>query len=397
MARPSLIRHINQARVLRLLKDRGKLSRAELARCLNLTRSTLTFVTGQLMDAGLVTEAGESCIAQATGRPGTALKLNPDGAFFLGAEIAAEHIHLVLINLEGSIIYRETAKLQSRKPESVCEHLVQMVEGVWSGHLASSDRLRGVGVTVSALVDTQGVIRIAPTFGWHRVDLRGALKSKLNIPVFVDNDANGAALAELSFGQRVGKSDLCVLRLDVGVGSGMILNRKVFRGSEGLAGEIGHLTLDPVKNAQAEGKGAIETQLGRDGLLTSYRRLGAGARSFEAFLRDLRKEKPLAQKTVRRWGEWLTLAIENLADLFNPQLVVLGGPLSELFPFVEDEVKVRLRDRSFPTVESLEIEVSSFGKDASALGGAALVYDQILSVPDSNFLEDLDLNEAAIE
>ena len=396
MARPSLIRRINQARVLRLLKDRGKLSRAELARCLNLTRSTLTFVTGELIEAGLVRENGESSTPQTTGRPGTALKLNPDGAFFLGAEIAAEQIHLVLINLEGSIIYRETAKLQYRKPEPVCEQLVQMVEGVWSGHLARSDRLRGVGVTVSALVNTQGVIRIAPTFGWHRVDLRGVLKSRLSIPVFVDNDANGAALAELSFGKRVGQIDLCLLRLDVGVGAGMIFNRKVFRGSEGLAGEIGHLTLDPIKNAKAEGKGAFETQLGRDGLLTSYRQLG-GTGNFEAFLRDLRKEQPLAQKIVRRWGEWLTLAIQNLADLFNPQLVVLAGPLSELFPFIEDEVKVRLRDRSFPTVESLEIEVSSFGKYGSALGGAALVYDQILSVPDSNFLEDLDLNAVALE
>jgi predicted NBD/HSP70 family sugar kinase len=315
----------------------------------------------------------------------------------LGAEIAAEQIHLVLINLEGSIIYRETAKLQYRKPEPVCEQLVQMVEDVWSSHLARSDRLRGVGVTVSALVNTQGVIRIAPTFGWHRVDLRGVLKSRLSIPVFVDNDANGAALAELSFGKRVGQIDLCLLRLDVGVGAGMIFNRKVFRGSEGLAGEIGHLTLDPIKNAKAEGKGALETQLGRDGLLTSYRHVGGGAGNFEAFLRDLRKEQPLAQKIVRRWGEWLTLAIQNLADLFNPQLVVLAGPLSELFPFIEDEVKVRLRDRSFPTVESLQIEVSSFGKYGSALGGAALVYDQILSVPDSNFLEDLDLNAVAIE
>src|SRR5215469_14281717 len=397
MARPSLIRHINQARVLRLLKDRGKLSRAELARCLNLTRSTLTFVTGELIEAGLVREAGESSMAQATGRPGTALKLNPDGAFFLGAEIAAEHIHLILINLEGLIICRETAKLQSRKPESVCDQLVRMVESVWSGRLASSNRLRGVGVTVSALVNTQGVIRIAPTFGWHRVDLRGVLKSRLSIPVFVDNDANGAALAELSFGKRVGQIDLCLLRLDVGVGAGMIFNRKVFRGSEGLAGEIGHLTLDPIKNAKAEGKGALEAQLGRDALLTSYRHVGGGAGNFEAFLRDLRKEQPLAQKIVRRWGEWLTLAIENLADLFNPQLVVLAGPLSELFPFIEDEVKVRLRDRSFPTVETLQIEVSSFGQYGSALGGAALVYDQILSVPDSNFLEDLDLNGVAIE
>ena len=155
--------------------------------------------------------------------------------------------------------------------------------------------------------------------------------------------------------------------------------------------------LDPGQNRQAEEKGILETQLGRDSVLARYRQAGGEARNFEVFLRDLRKEKPLAQKTVSRWGEWLTLAIENLADLFNPQLVVLAGPLSELFPFVEDEVKVRLRDRSFPTVESLEIEVSSFGKDSSALGGAALVYDQILSVPDSNFLEDLDLNEAAIE
>ena len=99
------IRHINQARVLRLLKEQGNLSRAELARFLNLTRSTLTYVTSELMEMGLITEAGQSFVTQATGRPGTGLKLNSEGAFFLGAEIGAEGIHLVLINLQGSIIY----------------------------------------------------------------------------------------------------------------------------------------------------------------------------------------------------------------------------------------------------------------------------------------------------
>jgi predicted NBD/HSP70 family sugar kinase len=397
MARPSLIRRINQSRVLRLLKDRGKLSRADLARRLNLTRSTLTFVAGQLLDAGLVTEAGESSVAQATGRPGMALKLNPDGAFFLGAEIAAERIHLVLINLKGSIIYRETSNLRSRKPESVCEQLVEMVEGVRSGDLVSSDRLRGLGVCASALINSQGMIRIAPTLGWNGFDLKSALKSRLDIAVFVENDANGAALAELTFGRRPGQTDLCLLLMDVGVGAGIIFDRKIFRGSAGLAGEIGHLTLNPSDLGRAEEMGAIEAQLGREGLLASYRRAGGGAKNFESFLRDLRKKKPLAQKVVRAWGEWLTLAIRNLADLFNPQLVVLAGRLSELFPFVEDEVKIRLRDRSFPTVESLQIEVSAFGKDGPALGGAALVYNQILSVPDSNFLEDLDLQEAAMQ
>ena len=129
--------------------------------------------------------------------------------------------------------------------------------------------------------------------------------------------------------------------------------------------------------------------MGRNGLLASYRRAGGAAKNLETFLRDLRTGKPLAQKTVKAWGEWLTLAIRNLADLFNPQLVVLSGPLAELYPFVEENVKTRLRQRCFPTVEKLEIEVSAFGKDRSALGGAALIYDQMLSVPDSNFLQDL--------
>jgi predicted NBD/HSP70 family sugar kinase len=325
------------------------------------------------------------------------LKLNPDGAFFLGAEIAAERIHLVLINLEGSIIYRETVNLRSRKPESVCEQLVEMVEGVRSGDLVSSDRLRGLGVCVSALVNSQGVIQIAPTLGWNRFDLKSALKSRLGLAVFVENDANGAALAELSFGRRPGQTDLCLLYLGVGVGAGIIFDRKIFRGSDGLAGEIGHLTLNLTDLARAERMGVLEAQLGRNGLLASYQQVGGEAKNLETFLRDLRKEKPLARKAVKAWKEWLILTIRNLADLFNPQLVVLAGPLAELFPFVEEDVKTSLRRRCFPTVENLDIEVSSFGKDSSALGGAALVYDQILSVPDSNFLEDLDLAEAAIK
>ena len=123
--------------------------------------------------------------------------------------------------------------------------------------------------------------------------------------------------------------------------------------------------------------------------------VGGKAKDIETFLRDLRKEVPSAQKIVRIWGEWLTLAIRNLADLFNPKRVILAGSLSELFRFVEEDVRRRLRERCFPTVENLEIDLSSFGKDSSALGGAALVFDRIFSVPDSNFLKDFDLNESS--
>jgi predicted NBD/HSP70 family sugar kinase len=390
MAKPALIRHINQARVLRLLKEQGTISRAELARFLNLNRSTLTFVTGELLKQELIKEAGETFVTQATGRPGTGLKLNPEGAYFLGAEIGAERVHLVLINLEGAITHRRTAKLRSSDPSAVSNVLIQLVGNLWRDELKNSARLQGIGVAVSALVDAQGVVRIAPTLGWDRVDLKGILQPQLDIPVFVENDAKGAALAELSFGRRAGQCDICLLFLDVGVGAGVIVDRKIFRGSNGLAGEIGHLTLDPAKNRRYERMGFLETQLGRDGLLSAYRRAGGEAQNLGALVRDLKKGNPLARKTIKTWGEWLTLAIRNLGDLFNPRLVVLAGALSELFPFVEQDVRHRLEERHFPTVEDLEITVSGFGRDSSALGGAALVYDRIFSVPNVDFLEDLE-------
>jgi len=183
MAKPDLVRHINQARALRLLKEQGTLSRAELARFLNLNRSTLTFVTGELLERELIKEAGEPFVTQATGRPGTGLKLNPDGAYFFGAEIGAERVHLVLIDLEGSIRHRQTAKLRSSEPKDVSSVLIHLVQNVRRNELRKTTRLQGIGVAVSALVDTQGVVRIAPTLGWNRVDLKGILQPQLDVPV----------------------------------------------------------------------------------------------------------------------------------------------------------------------------------------------------------------------
>ena len=228
MATPRLIRHINQTRVLRLLKEEGTLSRAELARTLNLTRSTLTAVTDELMEMALVKEAGESFI---TGNRSAwhRLETEPRRSIFFGAEINVEHIHLVLINLEGSIIYRQTKSVPFDQANSFVEISSSWFRG-WSIQLRGSDRLRGLGVTVSALVDTRGVIRSAPTFRWQHVDLKSAITSRLDLPISVENDANGAALAELSFGRRKGQSDLCLLFLDVGVGAGIIFDRKIFAG-----------------------------------------------------------------------------------------------------------------------------------------------------------------------
>jgi predicted NBD/HSP70 family sugar kinase len=389
MPGPTFLRDINQARVLRLLKEKGVLSRAEVARYLGVTRSTVTLVIGELIKKGLIAPTGEAFVTQLTGRPGAALKLNREGAFFLGVEIGANEVHLLLIDLFGSIIHRETVPHRSTRPEVVCHDLIDVILRVWSERLKNSERLRGVGFAVSGLINTQGVVRKAPTLGWHDVDLKSELLVKLPLPAFAENDANAAALAELSFGGRVGYSDLCVLLLNIGVGAGIISGRKLFRGHLGLAGEIGHLCLEPAKRHADEEIGFLESCVGRNNLLSSYQRAGGKAKDLAGLVEDLKGNGPSSRKAVETWAEWLALTISNLADIANPKLVVLAGPLSELYPFVEERVRKRLEERRFPKVEDLEIEVSTFGRDAAALGGAALVFNGLFSVPDSSFLDDL--------
>jgi len=296
---------------------------------------------------------------------------------------------LLLINLFGSIVYRQTVPHRSTNPEVVCQDLIDVVLRVWSKRLKNSARLRGVGFAVSGLINTRGVIRKAPTLGWHDVDLKNELLLKLPLPAFAENDANAAALAELSFGGRVGYSDLCVLLLDFGVGAGIISERKLFRGYMGLAGEIGHLCLEPAKRHPDEEIGFLESRVGRNNLLAVYRQAGGKEKDLAGFLEDLKGNGSTARKAVETWAEWLALTISNLADIANPKLVVLAGPLSELYPFVEKRVRERLGERRFPTVEELEVEVSTFGRDSAALGGAALVSNGLFSVPDSSFLGDL--------
>ncbi len=387
----ALLRRINQARVLRLLKEQVSLSRAEIARYLELTRSTVTLVTAELLTDKLIVPTGELFVTQNTGRPGVGLKLNPEGAFFLGAEIGADELHLVLIDLSGAIIHRETQRHRTKSPKIICRELVSLVDKVWSKRLNHSDRLRGVGVAASALLDTQGIVRKAPTLGWRDFDLKNELLNKFSVPAFAENDANAAALAELSFGARIGCCDLCVLLLNFGIGAGIIAGRTLFRGHSGLAGEIGHLCLDPSNHRSDEEWGPLESCIGRKALLESYRGAGGQADDLQGFLAELKTGGPAARNSAEIWAEWLALAISNLADIVNPQLIVLAGPLSEIYPFIHEKVRHWLRERKFPTVANLEIQVSSFGRDAAAFGGAALVFNDMFSVPDASFLSGLSL------
>jgi predicted NBD/HSP70 family sugar kinase len=372
------------------LKEHRTLSRAVFARALNLTRATVTHVTAELLEQGLVVETGENFVTEVTGRPGQGLRLNPEGAFFIGVAVEVERLTGVVVNLCGEIIHHNQFPLEdSLDASGIIGAAAKFVKEIVTKRLKDSTRVRGVGFTIPGMLSQDGVVRLAPLLKWREIRLREELAKRIAIPIFIENDANAAALAEVYFGESAGERNLCLLMLDVGVGAGTIVDRKIFRGGRGLAGEIGHLDLRLESAGLQEKRGFLESVLGRDAVLSGYKRGAKKIRDVKSLVQLLHKGDHGARANLDTWAAWLVLAIRSIADVYDPTLVILSGQLSCLYEFVSSKVESQLRAREFPTVERLQIKSSSFGEKSSAVGGAAVVYDSLFTVPGVTFLDSL--------
>jgi predicted NBD/HSP70 family sugar kinase len=338
------------------------------------------------MEQGLVIESGETFVTEGTGRPGQGLKLNPEGAFFVGVAIEVETLTAVVVNLSGQIVFKDTLPLKSSSNfPAVISAASRLVKEIVSKRFKNSPRIQGVGFTVPGMLSQTGVVRLAPFLKWRDVPLRDELAKQIALPIFIENDANAAALAEAYFGNWDGARNLCLLMLDIGVGAGIIVDQKIFRGSQGYAGEIGHLDLRIDSANVQEQRGFLESVLGRNGLLSGYKTGGRRTRDLKQFVDLLHKQDAAARATVETWSDWLVLAIRCMADLYNPTVVILSGQLSCLYEFVSSRVVARLQARKFPTVEQLQVKVSSFADRSCAVGAAALVYESLFTVPGLTF------------
>ncbi|MGA8482304.1 MAG: ROK family transcriptional regulator [Chthoniobacterales bacterium] len=390
MARPRLVRDINQSRALLLLKEHRTLSRAAFARALNLTRATVTSVASELLEQGLIVETGEIFVTEGTGRPGQGLKLNPEGAFFLGVAIEVERLSVVVVNLHGQIVSQQKVALENSSDAlAVIRAAAKIVREIATKRFKNSPRIRGAGFTIPGMLSQDGIVRLAPLLKWKDVPFREELAKRITIPIFIENDANAAALAEVYFGSCAGERNLCLLMLDIGVGAGTIVDRRIFRGGQGYAGEIGHLDLRLESAGSPERRGFLESVLGRDGLLSGYRRRVKKIRDLRHLLDLLRKGDAGARAIVETWSDWLVLALRSIADIYNPTLVILSGQLCCLYEFVSEKVVDQLQSREFPTVDHLQVKISSFGENSSAVGGAALVYDSLFTVPGVTFSDSM--------
>ena len=379
------VRTANLGTILRRLHFGGPASRSQLVEATGLTRSSVAGLVGALVDAGLVTETA-SLPDGSPGRPSPLVAANETNAV-LAVEIEVDSVAVAIVGLGGTVLY-QSRRQRPRSRSSVEDTVVDIAELVAEAREAAPDvPFHGVGIAVAGLVYRQtNTVVVAPNLGWADVPLAALLLEAcgLDLPVAVANEGDLAALAETSRGIATKLANVIFLSGEVGVGGGIISDGRPTTGKNGFAGEIGHLPVNPNGHLCGCGaKGCWETEIGERALL---RRTGRPVDGGRAALDDVLEAAAAGDADVLQaltdQGEWIGFGLTGLVHVFDPDIIVLGGILRRIYPFVIDAARTVLAGRLLgSSIESIEIVASGLGEDAPLLGAAELAFKPLLADP----------------
>ncbi|SDR31915.1 ROK family transcriptional regulator [Thermostaphylospora chromogena] len=381
------VRATNLAVVLRFVRENAPCSRADIAASTGLNKATVSSLVADLIDRRLVRETGLT--ENRVGRPATMLVLDGSPYAAVGIEANVDYLTAVAVDLAGRrlLSWRRSFPGAAASANQAVAAIASLARRVANRMAKEERQVLGLAVAVPGLVDVDGRVRIAPNLGWRDVDLAKDLTKALRDPgyrVQVDNDANLGALAEHRFGPFGGTANLVYLTGEVGVGAGVIMDGRLRRGGQGYSGELGHVQIDPAGPA---------CRCGRVGCLEAVAGVGAiiGATASDPPIAPAEVE-PEIEEVVRRAraGDRETLAmlervgtalgagVAILANVLNPQAVILGGYYVPLAPWLLPAAEAEVRARTLaPDAGGCRLAVSTLGHDAAALGGAAGVMDSI--------------------
>jgi len=377
------VRRHNLASVLRRLHLYGAVSRTELTAHTGLNRSTVGDLAAELVAAGLAREAGAEPRSTA-GRPSLLLAPNSDGVYVLALDVAVDGLVAARVGLGGQVLSRRHL-VQPR-----AEHDVDWV-GIRLARLArqvvasapDGARCVGVGVAVCGSVShPDGFVRFAPNLGWVDVPLGKLLLERLgtDVDVHIGNDATLGALAEHMRGAAAGANSAVYLSGEVGVGAGVISDGRLLLGAGGYLGEVGHMMVNPRgRRCRCGARGCWETEVGEEALLAAAG-LPSTAQVGEVLAAAAGGDRT-AVAALRRTGTWLGLGIANLVNLFNPQVVICGGLLREVFPAVEPATTDAMRRALIAPGEMVQVCLPGLGAYSTVLGAAEAAFESLLVDP----------------
>jgi len=389
------VRRLNLALLMRSIADGGPRPRARLADDTGLTKATVSSLVTELIDRGLVVEGNVD--RGGLGRPGRAVELDPTGVRFVGIELQVDYIAGMVVDLRGTVLARRRIgrSMADLGPARALGIVADVARELVADAGSTVDQVQSLHLAVPGLVDADaGMLSFAPNLHWHDVDIVHTLMGRLqwtSARIGVDNDANMGAMAHYAVGQVSGTSNLLYLAGAVGVGAGMIVDGRIVRGAAGFAGEVGHMTIgSPDRLCGCGRRGCWETEVGLAALLDMVAepgeplhdaRVDLGARLVKVTQRAADGDRRVLDALAEQ-AHWLGIGISILANVLNPDTIVLGGHYPAVRKYLEEPVLAELRARVLAGPAALgRLEFSQLGFEAASLGAAHAGIEQLIADP----------------
>lgn len=374
------LRELNRLRVVETLRERGTASRAEIARHTGLSRSTVSSLVADLQAHGLVVDHldGESLPSMPTGRPPTLLALDRSAGAVLGIDFGHDRIHAAVSDLSRTIL------AESVREQDVDNCAVEALDlaAVMVGDLLDEVGLVrgdviGVGMALSGPIDhARGAVHetsILP--GWAGLEVGAEMSRRIGgLPVHLDNDANLGALAEVTLGAGREARNALYVMISSGIGAGLIVDGRPYRGRRGMAGEIGHVLVDELGPiCRCGNRGCLETYASGPALVELLRSSRGGELTVAEMVRLARDGDAGCQRAIGDAGRILGRVVAAVCNVFNPEMVVVGGDLGEAGDLLLDPMREAVdRYAIAPAAADARVVAGELGERAQVLGALAL-------------------------
>lgn len=367
----------NLSAILLTLLQNENVSRVHLAQTLGVSSATITNLVSELTRQGYVAETGFVKADGQVGRRSRMLRLVPDARYAIGVHIDVGTVYVALTNVVGEIVTREVFQHQLNDSwQSVLDNIVAAVGRITEQY---PQNIVGIGVAASGLVNAQtGVNVYAPNLNWHDVPIQHYLQRALDYPVTVENNVRAMAFGEALLGSAQHANALAFIYGRVGVGAGLVVGGQLYRGAGAGAGEIGHTMFvfdadDPLR---------LETLVSESAICHLAERITGRASSFRATIDAARSGHVALQVMLEERAFYLGLALANMVNIFNPEMIVLGGIFYQARDVMLEKIQDTVRRYAFANLgERVTIRTSVFGHEVGMVGSAALALDAFFYRP----------------
>ncbi|KOV64215.1 ROK family transcriptional regulator [Streptomyces sp. MMG1121] len=370
------------SQVFTAVLSHGPLTRLEAGRRAGLSPAAVTKAVRPLLAAGYLAEDADEDARPALGRPAGLVRVNGERALFLGVKVTGDELIAVLADLCCRILLARRRPLPDRAPGAVLASIADLVHEFRAAGVSAP--VAGLGIAVSGDVDrAEGVVRYSPFLHWRDVPLAELAATSTGLPVTVDNDVRALTVAEQWFGAGAGLAGFALVTVGTGIGCGLVVNGRVVAGAHGVAGEIGHVVVDPAgPECHCGNRGCVEAIAGESAIVArmsevTNRHVSDGAQALTLAHEDV----PGAREVYARAGDAIGRGIATVANLLGPERVIISGEGLAAYDLFADRIRRSFTTAAFGSAARCDVLTRPLPFEEWARGAAAAAIQSFITQP----------------